>query len=101
MGVLPVENITHELQQKKAERLGRNRGATDATPPELPSGSQSMMDEDKESLTSCQSESYMHVSQTESSNLGPRDAAPRGSGKNKAQLWNDLKINSNPHPRQS
>ncbi|KAI9791166.1 MAG: peroxin [Piccolia ochrophora] len=89
---LPVESITHELQQKKAERLTRSAGSTDITPSELSSGPPSAIDDDGKSLKSFQSESYVHASQIaqEKSDGGEQDR-PRRS---KAQLWNDLKLDS-------
>ncbi|KAG7007998.1 hypothetical protein G7Y79_00007g021230 [Physcia stellaris] len=85
---LPVENITRDLQQKKAERLGRSEGGT--SDPSVTSAPTSTTEDDGRSLSSFQSESYVHASQTESSNSDGK-LAPR---KSKAQLWNELKISS-------
>ncbi len=85
---LPVETITHDLQQKKAERQGKGAG----TSSERSSGPPSVTDEDGKSLASFQSESYVHASQMAASNSGSGDSAPPKPFKTKAQLWNDLKI---------
>jgi peroxin-3 len=82
---LPVEQLTHELQQKKAERLARVAGEGVAS--ELSSGPPSIRDGDTASLSSLQSSSYIHASQ-----LGDDGSSrPRRS---KAQLWNEIKIAS-------
>ena len=85
---LPVETITHDLQQKKAERLGKSAG----TPSELSSGPPSVTDEDGKSLASFQSESYVHASQMAASSAGSGDSSRPKSPKTKVQLWNELKI---------
>ncbi|KIW16884.1 hypothetical protein PV08_04074 [Exophiala spinifera] len=78
---LPVEQLTYELQQKKAERLARasSEGKSEAS---------SMHDGDTVSMSSFQTGSFIHASQIqgEGSTLLPR--------KTKAQLWNELKITS-------
>lgn len=89
---LPVESITHELQQKKSERL-RSADTLDAAPSELSSGPPSVTDDDGKSLASFQSSSYVHTSQMGTSNSGMGDSGLRISSKTKAQLWNELKIN--------
>ena len=90
---LPVETITHDLQQKKAERLGRSGG----TPSEMSSGPPSVTDEDGKSLASFQSESYVHASQMAASSSGSGDSSSSKPPKTKAQLWNDLKISCEQH----
>lgn len=77
---LPAEQLTQELQQKKAERLSRvaDGGLSEAS---------SLRDGDTASLSSFQTGSFMHTSQLEQSGV-PR---PR---RTKAQLWNELKITS-------
>lgn len=89
---LPVESITHELQQKKSERL-RSVDTLDTVPSELSSGPPSVTDDDGRSLASFQSSSYVHASQMETSNSGMGDSELRIPSKTKAQLWNELKIN--------
>ncbi|KAL2417710.1 Peroxisomal biogenesis factor 3 [Exophiala dermatitidis] len=74
---LPVEQLTHELQQKKAERLARASG-------EGKSEASSIQDGDTVSMSSFQTGSFVHASQ--GGNGGPR--------KTKAQLWNELKVTS-------
>ncbi|KAI9847791.1 MAG: peroxin [Sclerophora amabilis] len=94
---LPVESITHELQQKKAERLARSNGSNEVTASEMSSGPPSVTDDDGRSLQSFQSESYVHASQMAENSAGIGEA---GAGhatrprKSKAQLWNDVKIDS-------
>lgn len=78
---LPAEQLTQELQQKKAERQQRT---ADGIPPSEVS---SMRDGDTASLSSFQTGSFMHTSQLDQSGM-PR---PR---RTKAQLWNELKITS-------
>ena len=86
---LPAEKIAEEIQQKRIQRLGRSQGASDNAPSNLSSGTPSTIDEDGKSLSSFQSESYVHASQTvPSSSGGAESKAP----KSKAQLWNELKI---------
>ncbi|KAI9851418.1 MAG: peroxin [Thelocarpon superellum] len=87
---LAVEKITHDLQQKKAERLARS-GSAEAGSSEFSSGPPSMADDDGRSLRSFQSEGYVHASQMAEG----RDGAGAGStAKTKAQLWSELKIAS-------
>lgn len=77
---LPAEQLTQELQQKKAERLARiaEGGVSEAS---------SLRDGDTASMSSFQTGSFMHTSQ-----LDPNgQSQPR---RTKAQLWNDLKITS-------
>ena len=88
----PVENITHELQQKKAERLSKSKEASETAPSQQSSGPPSVTDDDGRSLASFQSESYVHASQMGSSSINGESAAERPR-KSKAQLWNELKIN--------
>ena len=76
---LPVEQLTQELQQKRAERLARASG-------EGGSESSSLRDGDTASLSSFQTGSFVHASQ-----MGESQA---GSRKSKSQLWNELKVTS-------
>lgn len=77
---LPVEQLTNELQQKKAERLARaSEGRSEAS---------SMQDGDTVSLASFQTGSFVHASQFQT------DPSQPTSRRTKAQLWNELKINS-------
>lgn len=89
MEALPSEKITQQLQQRKVERLGKGAGTSDPAPSELSSGTPSAADEDRRSLSSFQSESYIHASQMEASSSG--NGEPR-TPSSKAQLWYDLKI---------
>ena len=86
---LPVEQITNELQQKRAERLART--GQEGTPSELSSSLASGTDgADAASMSSMQSSSFIHTSQMgESSTQGSGDSPSR---RTKAQLWNELKI---------
>ena len=86
---LPSEKITQQLQQKKVERLGKSATMSDVAPSELSSGTPSAADEDGRSLSSFQSESYVHASQMGASSSGNGESRPPPS---KAQLWYDLKI---------
>ncbi|KAJ5263496.1 hypothetical protein N7478_011101 [Penicillium angulare] len=87
---LPVEELTKELQKKRAERLARlNAGET--TGSDMSSVAPSLPEDDRKSLSSFQSEGYVHTSQ-----LGEpvdSDGQPRVK-RNKTQLWNEVKITS-------
>ncbi|KAI9818538.1 MAG: peroxin [Pycnora praestabilis] len=94
---LPVENITHELQQKKAERLAHSTGNSEVAPSEFSSTPPSVTDDDGRSMASFRSESYVHASQMAESGEGgggPGQHSPQRPKKTKAQLWNELKISS-------
>lgn len=82
LDALPVEQLTHELQQKKMERLAR---ATGEGP--IPSEASSLRDGDTASLSSFQTDSFLHASQLDENG----QSKPRRS---KAQLWNELKVSS-------
>lgn len=75
---LPAEQLTQELQQKKAERQQRVAEGN-------LSEASSLRDGDSASLSSFQTGSFLHTSQLDQSGM-PR---PR---RTKAQLWNELKI---------
>lgn len=79
---LPVERLTHELQQKKAERLARASG-------EGRSEASSMQDGDTASMSSFQTGSFIHTSQYPLG--GSQSTGPR---RTKGQLWNELKVAS-------
>ena len=83
---LPSEKILEELQQKKAQRLGRSAGTIDTAPSDLSSGTPSGIDEDGMSMSS---ESYVHASQMGASSTGNGEMRTL---KTKAQLWGELKI---------
>ena len=86
---LPVEELTKELQQKRAERLAR-LNAGEATGSDLSSVTPSLPDDDRRSLSSFQSEGYVHASQVGDSSVNS-DGQPRPK-RNKTQLWNEVKI---------
>jgi peroxin-3 len=86
VAALPVEQISEQLQQERQERL-RRIGASEAGSSEFPSAAPSTVGDDGKSLT----ESFLHTSQIGSSNPDITAARPRRS---KAQLWQDMKINS-------
>ena len=85
---LNAERITQELQQKKAERLGRSSANSEIAPSELSSCAPSAIDEDGKSLSS---ESYIHASQVATSSSS--GAGEANQARSKAQLWNELKVN--------
>lgn len=95
---LPVESLTHELQQKKAERLGRSaggsRGTLAGTSTGSPSEGTSVAEEEGQSPTG---DSYVHASQMESSSAGASGEEKRPQ-KSKAQLWNEVKISCKDRP---
>lgn len=85
---LPVEELTKELQKKRAERLARlNAGET--TGSDMSSVSPSLPGDDVKSLSSFQSEGYVHTSQL--GEPADSDGQPRVK-RNKTQLWNEVKI---------
>lgn len=85
---LPVEELTKELQKKRAERLARlNPG--EASGSDMTSVSPSATDDDRKSLASFPSEGYVHASQMAESEES--EGQPRVK-RNKTQLWNEVKI---------
>ncbi|KAI9924421.1 peroxin [Aspergillus wentii] len=88
---LPVEDLTKELQKKRAERLAR-LNAGEATGSDLSSVSPSVAEEDRRSLNSFQSEGFLHASQLGGS-PSEADGQPKPK-RNKTQLWNEVKIAS-------
>ena len=92
LDAIPVEQILDELQKHKAERLARSVGPSEVASSAPPS----VTDDDAKSLTSFQSESYVHASQIANgdggSGEGSEAAAEKKPKKSKAQLWNDMKI---------
>ncbi|KAF2142866.1 uncharacterized protein K452DRAFT_286497 [Aplosporella prunicola CBS 121167] len=91
---LLVEETLDELQKQKSERLSRSVAPSDVAPTDAPSESPSANEDDGRSLKSFQSESYVHASQIgEGLGANGEGARPRPK-KTKAQLWNDMKINS-------
>lgn len=83
---LPVEQLTHELQQKKLERLARAAG--EGTASEISSAPSSIMGGDIASLSNFQTDSFIHASQFVQDGQQPR------ARKSKIQLWNEIKIAS-------
>lgn len=95
LGALPVEELTNELQQKRAERLAKQlNGGEAAESSEISSEPLSTIDDDGKSLSSLRSHGYMHTSQMGDSVAG--DGTPRK--KSRTQLWNELKINCMSEP---
>ncbi|KAK8170025.1 Peroxin-3 [Phyllosticta citrichinensis] len=92
---LPVEQTLSELQRQKAERLQRSVAPSEIASTDAPSEAPSTNDDDSRSLKSFQSESIVHASQVVDGNNGDgASLAPLRPKKSKAQLWNDMKINS-------
>ena len=90
---LPAEGISKEIQQKNVERSGKSRTISEAAPSDFSSGTPSLADDDGRSMTSFQSESYVHASQL----AGSSNLSPERPPKTKVQLWNDLKITCEEH----
>lgn len=92
LDAIPVEQILDELQKHKAERLARSVGPSEVASSAPPS----VTDDDAKSLTSFQSESYVHASQIANGDSGSGEGseatAEKKPKKSKAQLWNDMKI---------
>lgn len=87
LDALPVERLTHELQQRKSQRLARTVGESAAS--EVSSASPSIREGDSVSLSSGPSSSYVHASQ-----IAPENGEVDRPRKSKAQLWNEIKISS-------
>jgi peroxin-3 len=83
--LLPVEQITEQLQQERQDRL-RRLGTSEAASSEFPSGPPSVTDD-----ASMHSSSYVHASQMAGSSIDGAASRPKRS---KAQLWQEMKINS-------
>ncbi|KAA8643101.1 hypothetical protein EYZ11_004989 [Aspergillus tanneri] len=88
---LPVEDLTKELQKKRAERLARLNGG-EGTGSDLSSVAPSLPEEDGRSLSSFQSDGFVRTSQLGES-LVEGDGQPRPK-RNKTQLWSEVKITS-------
>ncbi|KAL4912500.1 putative MFS transporter [Aspergillus aurantiobrunneus] len=87
---LPVEELTKELQKKRAERLARvNAGEGTATGSDMSSVAPSLPEDDRKSLPS---ESFLRTSQLGDSTI-EGDTSPQPK-RNKTQLWNEVKITS-------
>lgn len=84
---LPAEEISKEIQQKKAN-VKNIPAASSVAQSDFSSGATSAVDEDGRSITSFQSESYVHASQMGASSSGGTDKPV----KTKVQLWHELKI---------
>lgn len=97
---LPVEQTLSELQKQKVERLSKSVGPSEIATSDVQSAPPSVTDDDGKSLTSFQSESYVHASQIGDSSSGNGeggDGVPQASPrqkKTKSQLWNEMKISS-------
>ena len=97
-GQLPVEQITEELQRERQERLRRLGGSAAAgskggASTELPSVPASVVGggEGGGDARSMSSGSFVHASQMGASSL---DTPPSRPKKSKAQLWQEMKLNS-------
>ncbi|QIW99851.1 hypothetical protein AMS68_005369 [Peltaster fructicola] len=82
IGALPVEQITEQLQQERQERLKR-LAASEAPSSEYPSAPASIVDD-------ASTTSFIHTSQMGMSAFEDSSKPKRS----KAQLWQDMKINS-------
>ncbi|RDW78783.1 peroxisomal biogenesis factor 3 [Aspergillus mulundensis] len=86
---LPVEELTKELQKKRAERLARlNAGEGTATGSDMSSVAPSLLEDDRKSVSS---ESFLRTSQLGESTVEGDAPQPK---RNKTQLWNEVKITS-------
>lgn len=90
---LPVEDLTKELQKKRAERLARIN-AGEAAGSDMSSVSPSLPEDDRKSFASFQSEGYVHASQTQFNEAEDGQSRPK---RNKTQLWNEVKITCELH----
>ncbi|KAL4870495.1 hypothetical protein BDV12DRAFT_184338 [Aspergillus spectabilis] len=88
---LPVEELTKELQRKRAERLARlNAGEGTATGSDMSSIAPSLPDDDRKSLSG---DSFLRTSQLGDSTIEGNDTWSQPK-RNKTQLWNEVKITS-------
>jgi peroxin-3 len=87
---LPVEELTNELQQKRAERLSR-LSSGDVAGSELSSPAPSVTEDDSRSLHSFRSDGFVHASQVAGSTPPMQGDGPKP--RSRTQLWNELKIN--------
>ncbi|KAL4819473.1 Peroxin-3 [Aspergillus spinulosporus] len=86
---LPVEELTKELQKKRAERLARlNAGEGTATGSDMSSVAPSLLEDDRKSVSS---ESFLRTSQLGDPAVDEDASQPK---RNKTQLWNEVKITS-------
>ncbi|KAL4909458.1 hypothetical protein BDW74DRAFT_165901 [Aspergillus multicolor] len=89
LDALPVEELTKELQKKRAERLARlNAGEGTATGSDMSSVAPSLLGDDRKSVSS---ESFLRTSQLGESIVEGDAPQPK---RNKTQLWNEVKITS-------
>ncbi|KAF1935069.1 Peroxin-3 [Clathrospora elynae] len=99
LDAIPVEQVLEELQRQKAERLSRSVGPSEIASSAPPSVADTNEDDRSSSL---QTDSFVHTSQvvTEGdSSMDPVEGSAEASNekkikKSKAQLWNEMKINS-------
>ncbi|KAL4928705.1 peroxisomal biogenesis factor 3 [Aspergillus undulatus] len=85
---LPVEELTKELQKKRAERLARlNTGEGTATGSDMSSVAPSLPEDDRKSFSS---ESFLRTSQLGESTV-EEDASSQPK-RSRTQLWNEVKI---------
>lgn len=89
LAALPVEELTNQLQQKKAERLAK-LSAGEATTSELSSGPPSTIDDGGKGLDNFKSRDYIQANQ-QLAESGLSDTST--TTKSRTQLWNELKIN--------
>ncbi|KAH8702565.1 putative peroxisomal membrane protein [Talaromyces proteolyticus] len=88
---LPVEDLTSELQKKRAERLAKLSGSDVLGSEPSSSTAPSVTDEDGRSLSSFQADSYVHASQMAGS---VTDTDTQRPARSKTELWNEVKISS-------
>ncbi|KAL9602597.1 MAG: hypothetical protein Q9219_001741 [cf. Caloplaca sp. 3 TL-2023] len=91
---LPVEEITQDLQRKKAERLGKSVAIPGAATPVTSSAPSSATEDDRNSLPSLQTDSYIHASHMTASSADAEQSESSRPTRSRVQLWNDLKISS-------
>ena len=89
-----MEDLTKELQKKRAERLARLNAGEGTGSSDMSSVAPSLPEDDRRSLSSLQSEGFVRASQLGESTLeGEGAAQPK---RNKTQLWNEVKITCMP-----
>lgn len=83
-----MEELTKELQKKRAERLARI-SAGEGPGSDMSSVAPSLPEDDRKSLSSFQSEGFVHASQVGGSAESEEQPPVK---RNKTQLWNEVKI---------
>ncbi|KAI9672210.1 MAG: peroxin [Alyxoria varia] len=86
---LPVEQITHELQARRSEKVSKSTASSEPGGGAGGNGSSEVTTGDDSA-----SSSYVRASQVTGDNADREAAGKTNDGKTKMQLWNELKISA-------